>query len=66
MLQATDEMPLAILDNPDGREEFFRYEAGINSIIADLPEVIFGSIHTLPRYGTEIPCRVTAPSVEIT
>jgi hypothetical protein len=47
-----DEMPLAILDNPDGLKEFFRHEAGINSIIADLPEVIFW-LYTLPRYGAE-------------
>jgi hypothetical protein len=39
LVRAMGEMPSA-MDNPEGRAAWLRYEARVNSIIADLPEVV--------------------------
>ena len=41
-----------VLDNPDGRAEFFRYESMLN-VAADLPEVIL-CLYDLERYGAAV------------
>ena len=45
-------MPSA-LDHPDGRLEFFRYEARVTSFVADLPAV-FCCLYDLRRFGAEV------------
>ena len=45
-------MPSA-LDQPDGRTEFFRYEARLNGCIASLPAVIL-CLYDLQRFGAEV------------
>ena len=45
------EMP-SVLDNPDGRAEFFRYESMLN-VAAGLPEVIL-CLYDLERYGAAV------------
>ncbi|MGA8460403.1 MAG: MEDS domain-containing protein [Streptosporangiaceae bacterium] len=52
MLRATGEMP-SVLDHPDGRTEFFRYEARLNGCIASLPAVIL-CLYDLQRFGAEV------------
>lgn len=52
VLRATGEMP-SVLDQPDGRTEFFRYEARLNGCIASLPAVIL-CLYDLQRFGAEV------------
>ena len=52
MLRATGEMPL-VLDHPDGRTEFFRYEARLNGCVASLPAVLL-CLYDLQRFGAEV------------
>jgi MEDS: MEthanogen/methylotroph, DcmR Sensory domain len=52
MLRATGEMP-SVLDHPDGRTEFFRYEARLNGCVASLPAVIL-CLYDLQRFGAEV------------
>ena len=52
MLRAAGEMP-SVLDHPDGRTEFFRYEARLNGCIASLPAVIL-CLYDLQRFGAEV------------
>jgi DcmR-like sensory protein len=52
LLRATGEMP-SVLNHPDGRKEFFRYEARLNGIVASLPAVIF-CLYDLQRFGAEV------------
>ena len=52
LLRATGEMP-SVLNQPDGRKEFFRYEARLTGFIASLPAVIF-CLYDLQRFGAEV------------
>ena len=52
LLRAAGEMPSA-LDHPDGRLEFFRYEARITTFAADLPAVLL-CLYDLQRFGAEV------------
>jgi MEDS: MEthanogen/methylotroph, DcmR Sensory domain len=52
VLRATGEMP-SVLDHPDGRKEFFRYEARLTGVVASLPAVIF-CLYDLQRFGAEV------------
>jgi len=52
MLRAAGEMPSA-LNHPEGRMEFFRYEARVTSFVADLPAVLF-CLYDLQRFGAEV------------
>jgi MEDS: MEthanogen/methylotroph, DcmR Sensory domain len=52
MLRATGEMP-SVLDRPDGRTEFFRYEARLTGVLASLPVVIL-CLYDLQRFGAEV------------
>ena len=52
LLRATGEMP-SVLNHPDGRKEFFRYEARLTGIVASLPAVIF-CLYDLQRFGAEV------------
>jgi MEDS: MEthanogen/methylotroph, DcmR Sensory domain len=52
LLRATGEMP-SVLNHPDGRKEFFRYEAGLTGFVASLPAVIF-CLYDLQRFGAEV------------
>ena len=38
-IRATGEMP-SVLDHPDGRAEFFRYESLLTAAVSALPEVV--------------------------
>ena len=52
MLRATGEMP-SVLNLPDGRTEFFRYEARLNGCVASLSAVIL-CLYDLQRFGAEV------------
>ena len=52
VLRGAGEMPSA-LDHPDGRLEFFRYEARVTAFVADLPAVLF-CLYDLQRFGAEV------------
>jgi hypothetical protein len=52
ILRAAGEMPSA-LNHPDGRMEFFRYEARITGFVANLPAVLF-CLYDLQRFGAEV------------
>ena len=52
LLRATGEMP-SVLNHPDGRKEFFRYEARLTGFVASLPAVIF-CLYDLQRFGAEV------------
>jgi hypothetical protein len=52
LLRAAGEMPSA-LDDPDGRLEFFRYEARITTFVAGLPAVLL-CVYDLQRFGAEV------------
>ena len=52
VLRATGEMP-SVLNHPDGRKEFFRYEARLTGVVASLPAVIF-CLYDLQRFGAEV------------
>jgi len=47
---ATGEMQ-SVLDHPDGRAEFFRYESLLTAVISALPEVV---VYDLERFGAEV------------
>jgi hypothetical protein len=46
-------MPFLVLDNPDGRAEFFRYEARLTSLVARFSQVIL-CLYDLRRFGAEV------------
>lgn len=50
--RATGEMP-SVLDQPGERAEFFRYEARLNEVIPDYPQVIL-CLYDLERFGSEV------------
>ena len=50
--RATGEMP-SVLGQPEERAEFFRYEARLNEVIPDYPQVIL-CLYDLERYGSEV------------
>jgi hypothetical protein len=52
LTRATGEMP-SVLDQPEGRPEFFRYEARLNDFIARFPQVIL-CLYDLQRFGAEV------------
>ena len=52
MLRAAGEMP-SVPDDPDGRTEFFRYEARLTGVLASLPAVIL-CLYDLQRFGAEV------------
>ncbi len=52
LTRATGEMPLA-LNEPTERAEFFRYEARLNEVIPDYPQVIL-CLYDLERFGAEV------------
>ena len=52
LTRATGEMP-SVLDQPAGRAEFFRYEARLNDVIANNPQVIL-CLYDLERFGAEV------------
>jgi hypothetical protein len=52
MLRAAGEMP-SVQDHPDGRTEFFRYEARLTGVLASLPAVIL-CLYDLQRFGAEV------------
>jgi DcmR-like sensory protein len=52
LTRATGEMP-SVLGQPAGRAEFFRYEAKLNEVIPDYPQVIL-CLYDLERFGAEV------------
>lgn len=50
--RATGEMP-SVLDQQGERAEFFRYEARLNEVIPDYPQVIL-CLYDLGRFGSEV------------
>jgi hypothetical protein len=52
LARATGEMP-AVLNRPDGRAEFFRYEARLNDVIPEYPLVVL-CLYDLQRFGAEV------------
>jgi hypothetical protein len=52
VLRATGEMP-SVLNHPDGRTEFFRYEATLNDVGPSRPAGIF-CLNDLQRFGAEV------------
>jgi hypothetical protein len=52
LTRAAGEMP-AVLNHPEGRAEFFRYEARLNEVIPNYPEVIL-CLYDLERWGAEV------------
>ena len=52
LLRAAGEMP-SVLDHPDGRTEFFRYEARLNEVISNYAQVIL-CLYDLDRFGAEV------------
>ena len=52
MTRATGEMP-SVLNQPAGRPEFFRYEAGLNEVIPNYAQVIL-CLYDLERFGAEV------------
>jgi hypothetical protein len=52
LTRATGEMP-SVLDNPAGRAEFFRYEAKLNDVIPNTPQVIL-CLYDLESSGAEV------------
>ncbi len=73
MLQAMDEMPLATLDNPDGRKEFFQVRSldqqhhrgpARGDLLALYPAALRHR-GTLPRYGAECGCRSRKSQADI-
>ena len=51
-IRATGEMP-SVLDHPDGRAEFFRYESVLTAAISALPEAVV-CLYDLERFGAEV------------
>ena len=64
-LRATGEMP-SVLNHPDGRTEFFRFEAMLNQFSSPLPLVVL-CLYDLDRFGGEVVVNVvkTHPQVLI-
>ena len=52
LTRATGEMPLA-LNEPAERAEFLRYEARLNEVIPDYPQVIL-CVYDLERFGADV------------
>lgn len=52
LIRAAGEMPF-VLDHPDGRAEFFRYESLLTAAISALPEVVI-CLYDLERFGAEV------------
>ena len=52
LTRAAGEMP-SVLDHPDGRREFFRYEARLTGFIAGFPQVIL-CLYDLQRWGAGV------------
>jgi hypothetical protein len=52
LTRASGEMP-SVLDHPDGRAEFFRYEARLNDVIPEYPLVVL-CLYDLQRFGAEV------------
>jgi hypothetical protein len=52
LTRATGEMP-SVLDQPEGRAEFFRYEARLTNWIARFPQVIL-CLYDLQRFGAGV------------
>jgi DcmR-like sensory protein len=52
LTRATGEMP-SVLDQPEGRTEFFRYEARLNEVISNYPQVIL-CLYDLQRFGAQV------------
>jgi len=52
LTRAAGEMP-SVLNQPAGRQEFFRYEARLNEVIPNYPEVIL-CLYDLDRFGAEV------------
>jgi len=52
LTRATGEMP-SVLNQPAGRAEFFRYEARLNDVIPNNPQVIL-CLYDLERFGAEV------------
>jgi hypothetical protein len=52
MTRATGEMP-SVLNQPEGRAEFFRYEARLNDVLPRFPQVIL-CLYDLQRFGAEV------------
>ena len=51
-IRATGEMP-SVLDHPDDRAEFFRYESLLTAAVSALPEVVV-CLYDLERFGAEV------------
>jgi hypothetical protein len=43
----------SVLDHPDSRAEFFRYESLLTAVISALPEVVV-CLYDLERFGAEV------------
>ena len=52
LTRAAGEMP-SVLNQPAGRQEFFRYEARLNEVIPNYPGVIL-CLYDLERFGAEV------------
>jgi hypothetical protein len=52
MTRATGEMP-SVLNQPEGRAEFFRYEAKLNDFLPRFSQVIL-CLYDLQRFGAEV------------
>jgi hypothetical protein len=52
LTRGTGEMP-SVLDHPDGRAEFFRYEARLNEVLPTYPQVIL-CLYDLERWGASV------------
>lgn len=52
LTRATGEMP-TVLNEPAERAEFFRYEARLNEVIPDYPEIIL-CLYDLERFGADM------------
>ena len=52
LTRGAGEMP-SVLDNPEGRAEFFRYEARLTGLVARFPQVIL-CLYDLRRFGAEV------------
>jgi hypothetical protein len=52
LTRGTGEMP-SVLDQPEGRAEFFRYEAKLNEVMPNYPQVIL-CLYDLERFGAVV------------
>jgi hypothetical protein len=51
-MSSVEKVP-SVLDQPEGRAEFFRYEARLNEFIPSYPQVIL-CMYDLERFGAEV------------